>query len=123
MKTIENIRQDCELAKTLAAEDIRRGDVVAILDMIYEYPSFLWSTDCSMLPPGEPICIRFHADNFGRPLKVQAICLPYVLVKTPRNECHTIDVRRCRLVRLSDSYAQKAWKNFRKKRKKKNSND
>jgi hypothetical protein len=50
-------------------------------------------------------------------LKVKAICLPYVLVETPKGRHKTLDLRQCRLVRLGDGYAKKAWKEFCKARK------
>jgi len=121
MKTLNHTTHADELAKTLAAEDIRRGDIVAILDVVYEYPSFLWCNDAQVLPPTEPVRIRWRSQHLKKPLKVKAICLPYVLVKTPKGRYGTLDMRQYRLVRLSDRYGQKAWKRFRKaaKRKKK----
>jgi hypothetical protein len=117
MTSLNRLDQDGELAESLAAEDIRCGDVIAILDVIYEFPSFLWPGESYVLPPDEPVCVRLRSHHTGKPLKVEAICLPYVLVKAP-DGCHkTLDVRRCRLVRLSRAYAQKAWKRFRKARK------
>ncbi len=121
MTTLKHLAHDGTLAKTLAAEDIQLGDVVAILDVVHEYPSFLWCDDPHVLPPQEPVCVRWRSDQTGRPLKVKAICLPYILVKTPKGRHKTLDVRQCRLVRLSDCYAKKAWKRFRKARKNKQS--
>ncbi len=118
MTTLTHIAHDSELAKTLAPEDIRRRDIVAILDVVHEYPSFLWCNDAQVLPPQEPVHVRWRSRSAGKPLKVKAICLPYILVKTPKGRQKTLDVRQCRLVRLSDCYAKKAWKQFRKVRKK-----
>ena len=119
MKTFKQIYQDIELAKTLAAEDIRRGDVVAILDAVYEFPSFLWNSEPHMLAPQEPVRVRLCGQCAGKPLKVKAICLPYVLVKRPNGRYSTLDMRRHRLVRLSHGYAKMAWEQYSKKRKKK----
>ena len=120
MNTYSQINHDTHLAKCLAAEDIRCGDMVAILDTTYEYPSFLWHAEPHQLPPTETIRIRFLGDEHpGRPLKVKAICLPYVFVKQPDNRHITLDTRRCRLVRLSDAYAKRAWKLSGEPRKKK----
>lgn len=119
MKTFRQIYQDTDLAKTLAAEDIRRGDVVAILDTVYELPSFLWNLEPHMLAPQEPVRVRLCGPCVGKPLKVKEICLPYVLVKRPDGRYGTLDMRRYRLVRLSHGYAKMAWKQYRKKRKKK----
>ena len=119
MTTLNHTAHAAELAKTLAAEDIRRGDFVAILDVVYEYPSFLWCDDAQVLPPTEPVRVRWRSQRASRPLKVKAICLPYLLVKTPKGRHGTLDVRQCRLVRLSDCYVKKAWKQYRKAAKKK----
>jgi hypothetical protein len=118
MATLDHVARAGKLAKSLAAEDVQRGDVVAILDMVCEYPSFLWSDDPHVLPPQEPVCVRWRSQHTKKPLKVKAICLPYILVKTPKGRHKTLDVRQCRLVRLSDDYAKKAWKQFRKAGKK-----
>jgi len=121
MRTIDKIDNRCDLAKSLAAEDIQLGDVVAVLDVIYEYPSFLWSSESHMLAPEELIRLCWRSPDAGRPLKVKAVCLPYVLVKPPKGRHQTLDIRQCRLVRLADDYAKKAWKKLRKSRKKKQS--
>ena len=117
MTTLKHMNHDGELAKTLAGEDVRCGDVVAILDVILEFPSFLWDDDPHVLPPQEPVYVRWRSAHTGKPLKVEAICLPYILVKTPKGRHKTLDLRQCRLVRLSDGYAKKAWKEFCKARK------
>jgi hypothetical protein len=103
------------LAKALAPEDIRPGDFVALLDELYEYPSFWWCADATLLAPDEPVRIRFvpHAENV--PLKVKQVCLPFVLAKLPRDGGRTLDLRRCRLARLDPAYAAAAWKVYRRK--------
>jgi hypothetical protein len=118
MTTLKHTSHDGQLAKTLAGEDLRQGDVVAILDVIQEYPSFLWCDDPHVLPPHEPVYVRCRGQHTGKPLKVKAICLPYILVKTPKGRHKTLDLRQCRLVRLGDGYARTAWKRFRKAGKK-----
>ncbi len=44
------------------------------------------------------------------PLKIKAICLPFVFVKSPSGRFQTIDVRLAKLVRLERDYAQSVWK-------------
>ncbi|MGD9126727.1 MAG: hypothetical protein PVH19_05045 [Planctomycetia bacterium] len=111
MNTYSQINQDTHLAKCLAAEDIRCGDMVTVLDTVYELPSFLWHAEPHQLPPNEPVHIRFiSCEQPGQPMRVKAICLPYVFVKRPDKRHVTLDTRRCRLVRLSDDYARQAWK-------------
>ena len=102
---------DNQLSRSLAAEDLRCGDFVAILHEIVEWPSFFWcAADPQLLPPEEPVRLVTRSNAAGVPLKVKAISLPFVFVKRPCGGPLTLDVRRHRLVRLSDEYARKVWK-------------
>jgi len=98
------------LAKTLAPEEIRRGDFVTPLHVIAEVPSFYWCGDCWSLPHDEPVRIRFTPTSDGLPLKVKSVCLPFVLVKQASGERLTLDLRKCQLARLDRRYAKRAWK-------------
>ena len=102
----------CEtyVSRSLAAEDLKRGDFVAILQEIVEWPSFFWNCDAQLLPPDQPVRLVCRNADGGTPLKVKAICLPFVFVKKPCGQHQTLDVRQHRLVRLSDEYAQAVWK-------------
>jgi len=103
-----------DLAATLAPEDIRPGAYIAIARMSCEYPSFLWC-DSSFLPADQPVRIEWFPPDAGTPLRVEAVCLPFVLVKSPTGDHQTLDARRVRLVRLSDAYGRRAWKRLKKK--------
>ena len=54
-----------------------------------------------------------HTDDCGLPLKVKAICLPFVFVKKPCGKHRTLDFRQQRLVRSPD-YASVVWKTLSK---------
>ena len=103
------------LAKSVAHEDLRVGDYVTFLQVSYQYPSFLWSDGAQ--PRGEPVQMTFLPMRAGVPLKIKAICLPFLVVKGPNERPNTIDVRQCRLARLDERYAKVAWKAMRKKKK------
>lgn len=107
---------ECEayVARSLAAEDLRRGDFVGILHETMEVPSFHWTCDGQLLPPDELVRIVYRPTEGGTPLKVKAICLPFVFVKNPNGQHQTLDVRRHNLVRLSQSYARVVWKTLSK---------
>ena len=104
------------VARSLAAEDLRCGDFVSILHEIVEWPSFLWSgCDSLLLPPDQPVRLVSRSSDCGTPLKVKAICLPFVFVKQPCGTHRTLDVRQHRLVQLSRDYAEQVWKSLSKK--------
>lgn len=107
------------MAKALAPEDILVGDFVTLLHTITELPSCLWCADASTLPLDEPIRIKYLPLEAGIPLKVKAVCLPFVLVKRPFGDRQTLDVRECRFARIDPQFASAAWKAHRKQSSKK----
>lgn len=119
VKTAHTDTFETELARSLAPEDLRRGDYVAILNEIREYPSFLWCLDTLLSPPHEPVRVQWSAEEVGTPLKVKAVCLPFVFVKAPCRVYRTLDMRQCKVVRLSRGYARLVWKALSSRRRKK----
>jgi hypothetical protein len=103
-------RRLTSLAKPLAPEEIRCGDFVTALHAVYELPSFLWCADRTTLPAEEPVRIRLVASCGGLPWRVESVCLPFVLVKSPGGRATTLDVRRWQLARLDRQFARAAWK-------------
>ncbi|MGE4003509.1 MAG: hypothetical protein AB7I48_25255 [Planctomycetaceae bacterium] len=97
------------LASPVAPEDVQRGDFVAVLQEIVEFPPFLW---CEATPGSsqEPVRVRCCPIDPGVPLKVQEICLPFVCATTPLGAPHTLDVRQVQLVRLTRRYAKSVTK-------------
>ncbi len=109
-------REATSLAKALAPEEIRRGDFVTPLFVVSECPSWYWDDD-ALHPRDELIRIRSTPCDEATPLKVTAICLPFVLVETPQGEGKTLDVRRVRLARLDRTFARKTCRAFRRREK------
>jgi len=97
------------LAANVAPEDLHRGDYVAILSEIIELPTFFWHDS---LPYGreELVRLRRMPTRDRLPMKVKAVCLPFVFVKLPSGQFETIDVRLASLVRLEKRYAKTVWK-------------
>jgi hypothetical protein len=112
-------RADATLAKALAPEEIRPGDYVALLNIVYELPSFLWCDDAALMPREQPVRIQFTPESGSAPLKVKSVCLPYVLVKHPAGRKFTLDVRRSKLARLGTDFAEVAWESLKSQRSKK----
>lgn len=107
--------RDSTLARALAPEDVCAGDYLAVLDEMYEYPSYCWFADAALLPPHELIRLRYIPRDEARPLKVLSICLPFVLTKDPAGNHRTLDLRRTRVARLSHHFATRARKALKKK--------
>jgi hypothetical protein len=114
MKTEANLTDETIVARSLAAEDLRRGDFVSVLHEVVELPSYFWSCDSHVLPPAETVKVPIWPADGGTPLKVKQICLPFVFVKLPCGKHRTLDVRRHRLVKLSEAYARTVWKTMNK---------
>jgi hypothetical protein len=106
---------DTYVSRSLAPEDLKCGDFVAILQEVVEWPSFFWHSDAGLLPPNEPVRLVVRGGSGGTPLKIKAICLPFVFVKNPCGQHQTLDVRQHRLVRLNAEYAQAVWKASKRK--------
>jgi hypothetical protein len=109
---------ELELAASVGSEDLRCGDYVAVLSVTYEYPSFLWCSDSTLMPRHEPVRLQYLDASDGRLLKIKAVCLPFVFVKEPSGGYRTLDVRLCRLARLAPKYARRVWRTLRRKRRK-----
>jgi hypothetical protein len=101
------------MAACVAPEDLKRGDRVAILTEVVEFPSFYWF-EGSLGERDELVRVRCIPAGSGLPLKVKAICLPFVLVKTPSGDRETVDVRKVQLVRLNKGYAKEVIRYHRK---------
>jgi hypothetical protein len=106
------------LAKMLAPEEVQAGQYVTVLHEVAEFPSFYWFCDNVFLDPEEVIRMRYLPVDGGLPLKVRSVCLPFVLVKLPTGEERPLDLRKCRVARLTQRYATRAWKACKKSKSK-----
>ena len=105
---------EATLAKVLAPEEVRTGDFVTPLFVIAEVPSFWWQGEEWNLPHDQPVRIRLTPTCGGVPLKVNSVCLPFVLAKSPAGDRSTLDLRNCQLARLDRLHAKLAWKAYKK---------
>ncbi|MHC4966970.1 MAG: hypothetical protein ACYTGE_18965 [Planctomycetota bacterium] len=82
------------LASSIAPEDIRRGDYVAVLHVIDQY------FPCCFDRAGtDPVNIRMLPSFRVQPLKVIDVCLPFVTALKAGGSVITLDVRRYELAR------------------------
>ena len=117
MNSTLSTNNDTAVAALAPPEDLRCGDYVAALNSIVEFPSFLLGCDSSIQSVDQPVRTKFRAAKAGVPLRIRAICIPFVFIKTPKGRAKIIDVRETQLVRLDRRYAKLAWKALKRKRK------
>lgn len=116
MKTKTSFPDIASVAATVAPEDLRCGDDVAVLNEIREYPSFFWCDDCAPARDSEIVRVVWQSRDGGVPLQVEAICLPFVFVKGIDGDYQSLDVRQVQLVRLQCAYAKLVRKALRRQR-------
>ena len=117
MKTDVSTSENTSVAASVAPEDLKIGDFVAVLNEVIEDPSFFWF-DLEATKRDELVRIRYIPSGSGMPLKVKAICLPFVFVKPPIGQSETVDIRKVQLVRLNERYGKAIWKELRKQQRK-----
>jgi hypothetical protein len=110
MKVDSTSKIELSAAATVAGEDLAGGDYVSLLNETVGFPSFLWDSCGAALSPHELVHLKVIPANAGHPLKVIAVCLPFVYAATPAGEMATIDTRRTQLVRLNRRCAKVIWK-------------
>ena len=79
MKTSTESDVSTTVAATVAGEDIHFGDYVTCSSATCEVPSYMW--DQAMLPAAELVRLKVIPSDAGVPLKVFAVCLPFVYAK------------------------------------------
>ncbi|MCZ6835497.1 MAG: hypothetical protein O7G85_06965 [Planctomycetota bacterium] len=94
------------LASPLAPEDVRPDSYIAIHTMLFDLPLWCLDADDLRYASSPPPLIKRVPRNAGKPYKVKAVCLPYVYALAPDGKPLTLDLRRCRLVRLDDQYGR-----------------
>jgi hypothetical protein len=110
MKIESRLTTELTAAATVAGEDLACGDYVSLLNETVEFPSFLWDASGVDLSPHELVRLKVIPDTAGHPLKVMAICLPFVYARLPGGDVATLDTRRTQLVRLNRKCAKAIWK-------------
>lgn len=98
------------LARSLAPEEVRLGDYVTPLSTVVEVPTYWYPADGWNMRIDEPVRVRVLNTCDGVPLRVKAVCLPFVLAKQPTGRFVTLDLRRCQLARLDRAFGKRAWK-------------
>lgn len=105
MKSPTTSEPESTLTRPLAPEDVQCGQYVTIFEEIQELPSFLWSKCYCPLPPQELIHLRIKPSTAGTPLKVKALCLPFVHVQPQTGTSQILDLRKFPLALLKEGFA------------------
>lgn len=111
MKTTKNY--PTSVAARIAGEDIQPNDFITILNEVVELPSYLWNCSGGAFSIDELVRIRYMPEEAGQPLKVFAICLPFVYGKSPSGGTAVVDTRRQQVVRLDPVNGRAIWKELR----------
>ena len=98
-----------KVAARVAGEDLKQGDYVTVLSETIQLPSYLWCGSNDLLSADEPIQYRYLPRDAGLPLKVVAICLPFVYAKEPTGGINTLDIRQKQLARLDKEGGRAVW--------------
>jgi hypothetical protein len=106
---------ETSLAASVAAEDLCAGQDVAVLNETFEFPSFLWECDSSTTSRQDVVRIQCAARESGIPLRIRAVCLPFVFATDPSGARRAIDIRLAQLVRLDAEYARLVRKQLRRR--------
>jgi hypothetical protein len=104
------------VALRVAPEDVCVGMEIAVLTETFECPTFLWCGEMPSHSASEPVRLTMLPKDAGLPLRVKAVCLPFVLTVDPDGSGHLLDTRRMQLVRLDREYAKLVRKAVRTKK-------
>lgn len=107
MKTSTQSQSTTTVAANVAGEDVRCGDYVTLLNTTCEVPSYMW--DQAMLAATDLVRLKIVPGDAGVPLRVFAVCLPFVYAKTAAGDVRTLDLRRQQIVRLDRATAKEVW--------------
>lgn len=106
-------KNNISIAAPIAPEDIRPGDYITILHVVLEILGDFCVADTryTRIEPVQIQCLPF-----GEPpvLEVDAVCLPYVLARDAKGAPRTLDIRRHRLARLTESFGRQSFKRARR---------
>lgn len=97
---------EARMARPVAPEDLRPGDYVAALQVVNEH---LWPMFGSDEKPPRMFRVLAWPGHDWMPMQVEDICLPFVMLKTPRGKHWVLDTRQCRLGRVSASFGRRLF--------------
>lgn len=106
---MKNKKHTISMARRLAPEDVKPDMFVALHEVICEHATYFLYPDALKPVEQQKMRIVWQADGAGKPYRVKAVCLPYVLALEPEGNPRTFDLRKHNLVRLDDAYGRQAF--------------
>ncbi len=96
------------MARALAPEDIQPGDYVTVLHHVVEHMAAFWELRPGQAPEVYRLVHLPSGCGVGA-ARVLEVCLPFVLVRTARGKHRMVDVRQCRLARISAQFGERLF--------------
>jgi len=99
--------------RRVAPEDLRVGQFVAVTAMFCQF----LPADRDLRPSEVMDAARVRAipADAGQPLRVEGVCLPFVLVRCPDGAAWTLDTRRHQITRLPKRFGKDAFRRMKPK--------
>ncbi len=95
--------QQVKVAKQLRADDIRVGEYVAVLCETYEWPAVFCSGVFDAPTVHRATLVPNHTED---PVRIEAVCVPFVFVVDTAGKHRVLDLRRVRLARVSGGFGR-----------------
>ncbi len=101
------------VSRQLRPDDIRVGDYVAVLNVSYEWAGF----SC-MDPTGNPGQVQratLIPNKTSPPVRIEAVCVPFLFVVDVKGKRHMVDMRRVKLARVSRRFGNTVFSSMSRK--------
>ena len=95
---------ESRVAQIVAPEDLAKGQYVTPLSSTREHMP-LFCSDDAFRGRSEPFRLTW-TPKAKAPVRVVDVCLPFVLIETPKGRTRMIDLRRYRLARVADRFGR-----------------
>lgn len=102
------------VSRQVRPDDLRVGDFVAVLSETYEWPSIFGA--CDRFAPSSCRATMIPNET-ADPVRVEAVCVPFVFVVDPAGEHSVLDIRRIRLARVARRFGRTVFEARRTARK------
>lgn len=99
-------------SRVIGPEDVRVGDYITVTHATEEYIADTCAYEHGR--DAKPRRVTMIPEWAGYPMRVTAVCLPFVLVRLVTKSQGSLDLRRHQIAKLSRAYGRKAFKSEKK---------